>query len=271
MVIDFHTHIFPFKIAKATIEYLSHQANIPPYTDGTDEGLILNMEKAGVDIAVALPVITKPTQFDSINNYAISINEKYADKTRKIISFGGIHPLCEDIKGKMRFLYNNGFKGVKIHPDYQGEYIDHEGYIQILKCAKELDMIVITHAGVDYGFPDTSPKCPPELAVKVIETINHDKFVLAHYGANADYETVFNILAGKNVFFDTSFTFNQIDKKSFIKILEKHGADRILFATDCPWQDMKDNLDKIKSYAIEKESESKILYKNALKLLKIGE
>ncbi|MBQ9514130.1 MAG: amidohydrolase family protein [Clostridia bacterium] len=271
MVVDFHTHIFPDKIAKATIDFLSRQANIPPYTDGTDEGLLLNMEKGGIDIAVSLPVLTKPSQFDSINNFALKINAKYADKKRKIISFGGIHPLCEDIKGKMLFLKNAGLTGVKIHPDYQGEYIDHDGYKEILKCAKELDMVVVTHAGVDYGFPNSLPKCPPTLAVKVIDEINHDKFVLAHYGANADYETVLNTLAGKNVFFDTSFTFNQIDKETFIKIMEKHGADKILFATDCPWQDIKDNLETFNSYGINKESADKILYKNAMKLLGIGE
>ena len=271
MIIDFHTHIFPEKIAKPTIDFLSKQANIPPFTDGTDEGLLKNMERAGVDISVALPVLTKPNQFESINNYAVEINEKYADKKRRIISFGGIHPLCEDIKGKMRFLKDKGFKGVKIHPDYQGEYINHEGYKTILKCAKELDMAVVTHAGVDYGFPDSSPKCPPELASEVIDEINCDKFILAHYGANADYETVFNTLAGKNVFFDTSFTFNQIDKETFIKIMEKHGADKILFATDCPWQDIKDNIETFNSYGINKESADKILYKNAMKLLGIGE
>ena len=79
MVIDFHTHIFPDKIANRTIESLAKNSTSIPYTDGTDKGLIKNMENAGVDISVALPVLTKPTQFESVLNYAITIiyqNEK---------------------------------------------------------------------------------------------------------------------------------------------------------------------------------------------------
>jgi predicted TIM-barrel fold metal-dependent hydrolase len=73
------------------------------------------------------------------------------------------------------------------------------------------------------------------------------------------------------VYFDTAFTLNYIDEQLFKKIIEKHGEDKILFATDAPWQDMKDNLQRLKSFNIEKSVLDKILYKNACKLLKIGE
>ena len=73
-IIDFHTHIFPDKIASRTIESLAKNSTSIPYTDGTDKGLINNMENAGVDISVALPVLTKPTQFESVAKFAISVN-----------------------------------------------------------------------------------------------------------------------------------------------------------------------------------------------------
>ena len=41
MIIDFHTHMFPDKIAKGTIEFLQNICQIRPFTDGTYHGLLL--------------------------------------------------------------------------------------------------------------------------------------------------------------------------------------------------------------------------------------
>ena len=117
MVIDFHTHIFPDTIASKTIAALEQTSGIEAATDGTLRGLLASMEMAGVDMSVVLPVVTKPSQFESINRYAKSVNETYSGK---ILSFGGIHPDCEDYKQKLDFIKELGLPGIKLHPDYQG-------------------------------------------------------------------------------------------------------------------------------------------------------
>lgn len=66
MLIDFHTHIFPDKIAKRTIDALAANSKSTPYTDGTAAGLIEHMNLSKADICVNLPVLTKPEQFDSV-------------------------------------------------------------------------------------------------------------------------------------------------------------------------------------------------------------
>ena len=267
MIIDFHTHIFPEKIAQSTISLLEKNSNGKAHTDGTAEGLVAAMERADADICITLPVLTKPSQFDGVNRFAAGINEFYKDKKRRLISFGGIHPACEEIDKKMKFLKDSGFKGVKIHPDYQNTFIDDEGYIKILESAKEYDMIVVTHAGVDDGYIGQPVKCPPELAEKVIKKVNHGKFVLGHYGGHKQWEEVYERLAGLNVYFDTAFTLHEIDESLFKKILYKHGEDRVLFATDCPWRDIKTDKETLLSYNLGKDALDGIFYKNALGLL----
>ena len=121
MIIDFHTHIFPDKIAEKTIAKLASVANIAASTDGTINGLVESMNRANVDISVIQPVVTKPEQFETINQFAQSINEKYKGR---LISFGGIHPDCEDYKQKLNQIKESGFLGIKIHPDYQKVMID---------------------------------------------------------------------------------------------------------------------------------------------------
>ena len=142
-----------------------------------------------------------------------------------------------------------------------------KAYIEILKCAKKYDLIVVTHSGVDDGFPDLPVKCTPDRILNVINEVGHDKFVLAHYGSHLLWEEVLEKLAGKNVYFDTAYTLHEVNVNTFKAIVDKHGADKILFATDCPWRDIKDDAEILRSYGFDKEIEDKIFYKNAIKLL----
>lgn len=267
MLIDFHTHIFPDKIAEKTVGALANQSGFKPYSDGTQEGLIKAMERADADISVSLPVLTKPTQFESVLNFAKEVNERYSDKKRKIISFAGMHPDCEDVENKLKQVKSAGIKGIKIHPDYQGVFIDDERYIKILSVCKDLDLICVTHSGVDDGYKDCPIRCTVDRVIKVIEKVKYNKFVLGHFGANKAWQEVYENLCDKDVYFDTAFTMHEIDKELFNKIILKHGEDKILFATDSPWRDIKEDRDIVEKYVENKQTKEKIFYKNAIKLL----
>lgn len=269
MIIDFHTHVFPDKIAERTVALLHEKSGSTPYSDGTVSGLLKRMEEAEADIAVTLPVLTSPSQFDSVTRFAAELNERFADKPRRLISFAGMHPACEDIEGKMRYIKSLGFLGIKIHPDYQGTYINDESYVRIFDCAREYDLIVVTHSGVDGGFPGEPVRCTPERALDLIHRAPHKKSVFAHLGASLMPEAVLEVLAGEDVYFDTAFSLKRTAPDKIKEIIEKHGADRILFATDSPWSSIEDDARIIRSLGLEKETEDKIFYKNALALLGI--
>ena len=268
MIIDFHTHVFPDKIADRTVELLAKKGSIPAFSDGKVSGLLQKMKEAGVDVSVTLPVITRPDQFESVNRYAKALNAEFADAKRRLISFAGIHPECDDIEKKMKAIKNDGFLGVKIHPDYQGCFITAEGYVKILECAKEYDLTVVTHSGVDAAYPDET-KCPPALIKELIRKVRHEKFVLAHYGANEMHDEVLSLLCGEDVYFDTAYVLRFISEEKFKEILERHGEDKILFATDSPWSDMRGDVNIIRSFGLDETVERKILSENARRLLNI--
>lgn len=269
MIIDFHTHVFPDKIAQSTISALANNSGTKPNTDGTVEGMLNALERANADIAIALPVLTKPSQFDSVLKFAIQINDYYKNCNRKIISFAGMHPDCEDVEQKFRLLKENGILGIKIHPDYQQTFIDDERYVNIIKLAKKYDLIVVTHSGVDDGYVGQPVRCTPDRILTLLEKVQYNKIVLGHYGAHKMWEETLEKLAGLDLYFDTAFTFHKIDRELFIKILTKHGEDKILFATDCPWRDIKEDHEILTSFGLDKSVSDKILYKNAIKLLGI--
>ena len=59
MIIDFHTHVFPEKIASATIGALARKSNNKPNTDGTVNGMIEALKRANADIAEIKEIVDK--------------------------------------------------------------------------------------------------------------------------------------------------------------------------------------------------------------------
>ena len=114
MIIDFHTHMFPDKIAKGTLDFLEGVCKVTPYTDGTYEGLKASGERAGVDISVALPAVTKVSQIPSINRFASSYLEG------PVISFGGIHPESENYKQELQEIQTDPRTGIERHQAASG-------------------------------------------------------------------------------------------------------------------------------------------------------
>lgn len=269
MIVDFHTHIFPDKIAAKTIAHLSEKGGIPAFSDGSVAGLLCQMEQAGVDVAVTLPVLTNPGQFESVNRFAAQINQRFEKESRRLISFAGIHPGCDGIEEKMKWIRENGFLGVKIHPDYQETFICDKGYVRILECAKEQDLIVVTHAGADGAYRDCPMRCPPILAKELIRKVPRAKLVLAHLGGNECFQEVLEHLCGEEVYLDTAYVLPQINKDVFQKILNKHGAERILFASDSPWSSIRQSVSLLREFAPDTTTEERILWKNAKDLLGI--
>lgn len=162
MIIDFHTHTFPDEIAERTIHKLEAAAGIHARVNGTLAGLKTSMKQAGVDYSVILPVVTKPSQFDTINQCAAAMNG-----SDHIISFGGIHPNNTDIPDKLAYIRQLGLPGIKLHPDYQEVHINDERYLKLITAAVDLGLLVIIHAGIDVGLPE-EVHCPPEEAVQML-------------------------------------------------------------------------------------------------------
>lgn len=268
MIIDFHTHIFPEKIADRTIEKLETIANVKAFTDGRENSLVTSMEEAGVDVSIVLPVVTRPEQFHTVNEYAVQLNEKYQNRSPRLLSFGGIHPDSLNYKRELRTIYDLGLQGIKLHPDYQNTYFDDIKYMRILDYASELGLISVVHAGVDIGFPDRV-RCTPKRIRQVLDEVSPEKLVLAHYGAFDLWEEVEELVAGENVYLDTAYTFGFIGQEEFLRIMKKHGVKKILFATDSPWSGQKESLNYLKGLPLEPEELCKMLGGNAEELLKL--
>jgi len=261
MIIDFHTHVFPDAIAEKTITTLYQAGNMKPHTDGTLNGLKQSMDQAGIDLSVVLPVVTRPGQFVSIHAFAEEINRQNS----QVLSFGGIHPESEDYQAEIKKIKGMGFAGFKIHPDYQKTYIDDIHYLRILDQAAEEGLTVVTHAGFDPISPDRI-HAGVERILKVLKQVDSGRLVLAHIGGMNSWDAVEEQLAGADVYFDLS-QLPEMDPEQFRRICRKHGAGRLLFASDSPWVGQGETLRCLQEMGLTEEENRQILSENALGLL----
>ena len=282
MIIDIHTHIFPDKMAAAVIDKLSRTSRSVAFTDGTLSGLIEAMHSGGVDVSVILPVATNPHQVDKVNEVSYSLNERHFKDG--IISFGCIHPDYEDYSKELNKLKELGFKGIKVHPVYQDTDLDDIKYLRIFERAAELDLIVVTHAGLDIGFPGVI-RCSPKMSRHVVDEIGDFKLILAHMGGWKNWDEVPDYLAETKVYIDTAFStgtitprpdsvwkvedLEMLNEDQFMTLFEAFGSDRILFGTDSPWSLQSDSIKFIEQLPINNEDKAKILGGNACQMLGI--
>ncbi len=263
MTVDFHTHVFPDKVAPGAVSSLEERAGLKADTDGTLAGLLSSMRRCKTDISVVMPVATRPEQTRSINDFAAGINRKNG-----IISFGGIHPGYEDIKGELARIQALGLRGIKLHPDYQNTFIDSPSMVGILKECGRLGLMVLTHSGVDLGLP--SPvHCTPERIAGILSEIGETVLIAAHYGGNGMAEQTLKHLAGTGVYIDTSFSHQTCDRNQLKTLLEAYDEDHILFASDSPWGNPAETESFIRGLGLKQDRTDKIMYKNALKLLNV--
>lgn len=286
MLIDFHTHTFPDELANKVILKIAGDASIRHYTEGTNSSLLESMDRAAVDMSVILPVVTKPSQCETINRVAKDVNDRYFPR---LLSFGGIHPDNTDYKEILKALAESGIKGIKLHPLYQGVAIDDIRNLRIIDCASELGLIVVIHAGKDLSFPGDF--ADPERISRMLDEVHPEKIVLAHMGSYARWEEVYELLCGRGAYLDTSFALNPIrplkdtqegrdslaansmlvsplNRELFRKMVEKNGVDHMLFASDSPWGDQKETFELVDECLDGSEKEA-VYYGNALRLLEL--
>lgn len=262
MIIDFHTHVFPEKIAERTIEKLSFvSGGLIPQTNGTLKSLKELMNKDGVDKSVTLAIATNEKQQTAVNDYI-----KFCE-SEDIIPFGSVYPHGESAFEELERIKEMGLKGIKLHPEYQQFYVDDEKMKPLYKKISQLGLIVVFHAGVDFGYPPPYHATPERLskAARWIES----PMVCAHWGSAGMGEDVLKYLCDTPVYFDTAFGYGSMPKITAQRILEKKGVEKMLFGSDAPWHAPSWDVRMIKTLELTPNEEEQIFSGNAVKLLNL--
>lgn len=260
MVIDTHAHTFPPAVAAKAIPKMEQMAQSRAYLDGTDAALRASMQTAGIDVSILLPVATNEAQVEKLNDIAIEKNRHFSETG--LFSLGSMHPDYENYRAELERLQAGGITGIKLHPAYQNTDLDDIRYLRIIDAAGACGLAVVVHAGLDIGILPHNFSSVAHIC-SVLKEVAPEKFVLAHMGGWKDWDTVETTLAGENVYLDTAFVLGHytppdnivlpqeetamLSDEPFQRLCEKHGYDKILFATDSPWSDQTQTLERVKT------------------------
>jgi predicted TIM-barrel fold metal-dependent hydrolase len=257
-VFDFHVHLYPDGLAEKAVSNLSGKFGNPPSFDGTAGAMTRLLARNRFGGALNLPVATKPDQVCSINAWAIAIN------TPPIASLGTIHPDQEDIPQTLRFLKQSGLRGIKLHPEYQLFTLDDPRMACVWEICRDEGLFVYLHAGGERVFTPPFHTSPTAIA-HLLDRYPGLTLIAAHLGGFQMWDESERELIGRNLYLDLSHTLFWMPDAQVFRMIRNHGADKIVFGSDAPWQDPAKVLQAFLQLPLSENEQRAILWENAFK------
>ena len=257
-IFDIHAHIYPDALAERAVHAISHTFySVPIAQDGRLGTLLSDMAWAGITTTAINSVATTAHQVESINRFIMSVYEAHPNET---LPLAALHPDVPDLPAAVDRLVEEGFRGVKIHPIFQDFNMDDpKGMALFAALAGKLP--VLLHCG-DPQRDNTSP----ERILRVLRACPGLKLVCAHLGGWTSWEQSAEVLAGADIWVDTSSSLYALDPDTAVRLMRAYGTDRVLFGTDFPVFDPVEELARFDALPLTQAERRAILWENHLRL-----
>ena len=261
-VIDAHCHIYPEKIAAKAVGATDKFYDVKSHGEGTVSHLMERCSTEGVDHAIVQSVATTPKQVKSINEF---IADQVSQSNGFLTGLGTLHIDSEDMAGDIKHLVSLGLKGVKLHPDIQRFAVDDDRLMQMYDICQTQNLTMLVHTG-DYRYDFSNP----DRVINVLKNFPNLRFIGAHFGGWSVWDEASKKLCKfENFYVDCSSSFGFSKDADFKEIALRYGADKILFGTDYPMWELKEELENFFALGFDEISNRKILSENAKKLFDI--
>lgn len=252
-IIDAHAHIFPEKIAEKAVKSIGDFYGIPMDGCGTAEMLIESGAEINVSKYLVCSTATKAEQVLPINDFIFDECNKHADK---FVGFATLHPDMENLESEFERIVSRGFKGIKLHPDFQNFNIDDEKALAIYRLC-EGKLFVLFHTG-DARYDFSHPKRLANVASKFPDL----KCIAAHFGGYQNWDDAYSVYDSKNIFMDTSSSLFELSAQKAVAFIEKFGVSQFFFGTDFPMWRHKEELARFLALGLSRADNQAILYDN---------
>lgn len=258
-IIDIHAHIFPDKIAEKAVDSIGKYYGVAMRRNGTVGGLLESGSNISVKKYIVHSSATTVEQVKAINDYVSGEMQAHPE----FIGFATLHPDLPDIPAEVERIIGLGLRGLKLHPEFQHFTVDDDSMMPIYE-AVEGRLPVLIHMG-DQNVDSSSPV---RLA-RVLDRFPKLVAIAAHFGGYRMWDLSCEYLIGRNVYMDTSSTLYFITPERAVGMIRKHGAEKMLFGSDFPMWDHREELNRFLAMDLTEEERRAILSGNAHKLLSI--
>jgi len=281
VIIDFHTHIFPFWLRERRDEYskldpcFSLLYSQPEARIATAEELLASMDEAGIGLSVVLNIGWVSHELCvKTNDYILDSISRYPTR---LVGFCAIQPGAGDAAiAELERCAKAGAKGIgELRSDVQGfDLADKTTMKPLVDAALKHDLIFLTHSSEPVGHEYSGKgSITPDTLYSFITVFPNLKLVCAHWGGGLPFYALMPEVAKAlaNVFFDTAATVFLYKPEIFEQMNHVIGSDKILFGSDYPLVSQNRVLAQIQSSQLTEEDKARILGANAQKLLHLDE
>lgn len=262
IIIDFHTHAFPDKVASSAIPALEKIGGVTANHDGKVNSLLVSMDRAGISASVLCSIATRPSQFAPILAWSKAI------RSDRIIPLPSCHPADPQYLAQIEQIKGEGFKGIKMHPYYQEFFLDDERLYPFYEKVCKEELLLLMHTGFDIGFP-RDRRADPQRISRILARFPELTLICSHLGAWEQWDEVADLLIGKQIYMDISFSLHMLPREKAKDMLERHPPNYILFGSDSPWADQKSAIEQVKALDLSPERQQALLGDNATRLLSV--
>lgn len=276
-VIDAHVHLYPDSIAQKVVPMLSGRFGNAPSFAGTIECCKAKDDVSGIVLSLNLPVATKSDSVRHTNEFwskfsplsSSRAGEGEIGRSRaQVVSLACFHPQVKNKKEELEKIVELGFTGVKFHPEYQNFRFNDSCMDETWALMSELGLVAYLHAGGERVFPPPYRSSPGDIAL-LKKRFPNLEIVAAHLGGFGMWNEAEREIIGLDVYLDLSHTFFWMGEEQILRMVKNHGASRILFGSDAPWQDPAEVLKAFMALDLSEEERLLILCENARRLFRL--
>ena len=244
LVIDFHGHVGKFD-------------DLLAFDDA--DTMLRAMDAVGIDKSCVFNIFNPEGRYG--NDQTAAFVAAHPDR---FIGFAYVSPLKPEciLPELERAIDDLGLAAIKLYPPYVQVPFDQPIWHPIYQFAHERELAVILHTGQE-------PAAEPKYLLEVAPLFPAANFVAGHSGNAAPYrsQAIEAAQSYPNVYLETCSTFRT--PGVIEELVEKGGADRVLFGSDTPLMDPRPQLGKIITADIGDAAKRLAIGQNAKRLLKI--
>ncbi len=260
-IFDVHVHIYPDKIAEKASESIgAFYDGIRMHGNGTLTDCLRQMDEGGVERFAAHSVALTPHNVESINRFIL---EAQRQAPERLVPFAAIHPDMPDMQATVDGIVEQGFRGVKIHPDMQKFRVDDPQVAPMMEALSGRLPLLI-HCG-DYRYDFDGPR----RILNLRRNFPRLQIICAHFGGWGEWDSAMELLPGNDLIVDTSSSLYRWDAGRATEAVHRFGVENVLFGTDYPMWSPREELQRFMQLGLTDREREDILWNNAARLLKL--
>ncbi len=196
--------------------------------------------------------------------------QEFESSGRRIFYLGFFSPKRKnDLKLLEEASTLPGFKGIKIHPSFDGVSADDDAYDAIWEFAARFDLPIVAHTWSVSSYNPVQILSTPEKFERFVQKYSKIRFVLGHSGGRGEGRVQAIRMAQEydNVYMD--FGGDIYCHQYFEQMAEELPDNKVLFGSDYPWIDCRSHLTRVYLANISTHLKRRILRDNALEVYRL--